>query len=336
MLVGCSTALRLVAAASLALVGCDASPASQPVAHDFPELQAAPGEERNFVCQSWTLRNEQPIYVNKVSMVAGRGWHHSNWLYVPETSYPGPDDTWNCADRGYVLIDAAVRGGVFYTQSPEVQSETQAFNPGVAVVIPPHSKIVVELHLLNAAPTELSTHVHLEFDTLPPDSAQVKLAPLGFSYYPLALPPHAASAFGADCDLAANLDFNIYSLTAHYHALGTGMRVEAYDHAGNGSLVYETSHRTGESLASVFATPFHVEGAEGIRFTCQYENPSDSTVGYGPSAATEMCVLYGFTDSDTRWLGSVPASPASVSLGTDTAHVQRFTGKCGVIALPRQ
>lgn len=335
----------LILGLSVTACGTEAGPSdvvdssSGSISHDFPIMKVASGEERNFICQSWTLDNDEPLYVNAVSMEGGPGWHHSNWLYAPEGDFAGPDGTWPCAERGFDLVTAGIRGGVFYTQSPEAKAETERFRDGVAIVIPPHSKVILELHLLNVSEQELSTHAHLRLDTLARENVQVELAPLALSYYPLALPPQARSTFTADCDLATimggPLDFRIYYVAPHYHALGTGMKVEAYDADGSSVVIADANRPIGEPLGVSFAEPFDVTGAQGIRFGCRYDNPGTETVRFGAGQADEMCVMFAFTDSRFRWVGGVPDGSESVSLGRDASDMRRFSGSCSVLALNR-
>jgi len=307
------------------------------LAHDFPALEVKPGEERNFICQSWTLHNEQPLYVNLVSMAGGPGWHHSNWLYAPEQDFEGPDGTWNCVDRGFELVEAGISGGLVYTQSPEVESEVQRFGPGVAVLIPAHSKIIAEVHLLNVSERAMTTHAHFELHTLAPEQAVTRLSPLALSYYPLALPAASRSEFTTDCDLAtpngAPLDFRVHYLAPHYHALGMGMSIESYDASGRSKMIYQTDRPIGETLGRSLEQPFDLTGAQGIRFSCRYQNHLPRTIGFGSGQADEMCVLFAFTDSPRRMIGGVLRGTENRPVEKADTTMPTFTSTCRVLAL---
>ena len=54
------------------------------VTHSFGSLHLEAFEERQ-PCGSWTLHNEEAIYVNVVTLANEGAWHHSNWFVVPET-----------------------------------------------------------------------------------------------------------------------------------------------------------------------------------------------------------------------------------------------------------
>jgi hypothetical protein len=333
----------VVALGGMTVPACNTAPGADPtssqvLSHDFPALSVDSGQERNYICQSWTLNNDEPLNVNALSLVGGPGWHHSNWLYAAETKFAGPDGTWPCADRGFELVEAGVSGGVIYTQSPEVEAETERFGPGVAVVIPPHSKIIAEIHLLNATDHTLTTNAHLDLDLLPAEQTEVRLSPLGLSYYPLALPPMSESEFTTDCDLAsaqggAPLDFSLYYIAPHYHARGEGMRVEAYDSSAGSKMIYDISRKIGEPLAWSPPVPFGLAGSQGIRFTCRYQNNTPNEIGYGSSQSQEMCVMFAFTDSPMRWIGGAPRGGVNTAMSATDPSVPRFTSKCSVLAL---
>lgn len=108
------------------VIGCgsssssgEASPFANSLRHVFPPVYLDVGEEVADVCQSWTLDNEEPLYVNAVRQTNEGGWHHSNSTFGPEEVFDGPDGTWNCDDRGYALQFAVAAGGVLFAQSAE-------------------------------------------------------------------------------------------------------------------------------------------------------------------------------------------------------------------------
>ena len=95
--------------------------------HSFGEYALGPLEETE-PCAQWTLHNEQPLYVNTVTLSNDGGYHHSNWLVVPEDSFAGDDGFFDCEDRGFSQLLAAVSGTVLFAQS--TQSRYEAQEPG--------------------------------------------------------------------------------------------------------------------------------------------------------------------------------------------------------------
>jgi hypothetical protein len=141
--------LLVVAGITLALLACgDHGPrADRPCdpAHEaceltrsLPRVDVAPGEERDFECLSWTLDNDDPLWVHRVEFASEGAYHHSNWFFVPEGMYePSDDRVVPCADLGFDELDAAVAGGVLFAQETQHLTQVQAFPAGMAVRLPP-------------------------------------------------------------------------------------------------------------------------------------------------------------------------------------------------------
>lgn len=311
---------------SVALLGCgaaeavedggagapDSSAASQAgiLEHTFPAFDVAPGEELWQYCQSWTLRNEQPLYVNRVTASNDGAWHHSNWLFVPQTSFRGPDGTWLCRERGYDEVAAGLTGGVFFAQSTQATHETQQFPPGVAIRIPPYARVLGGVHLLNPTPEARSTAISFEVETIAEDEVHTTLQPLSFNYNALDIAPRSQSRFTMDCDIGATFreqlgrdpEFAIHYVLPHYHALGNYFRLELVGGERDGEVVFETGAAIGDALGATLDPPLDVRGAQAIRMTCGFDNPSDQTIRYG-IGDQEMCVVLAFTDGPLRLVG---------------------------------
>src|SRR5262249_23478771 len=137
------------------------SPSSPPdLEHTFETVLLDPGEELIGTCQSWTLDNDQPLNVSRVVETNGGNFHHSNWIWVPDNLYTGPDGTFKCADRGFDQIAAGALGGVFFAQSTQARTDTQSFPEGVAFTMPAHARIIGDVHLLNTSEEPAQTSLH--------------------------------------------------------------------------------------------------------------------------------------------------------------------------------
>lgn len=290
-----------------------------------------PGEEQPWLCASWTLDNDEPLYVHSVEMTSGQGWHHSNWLFVPaDTVGVGPDGVWPCDERAFDPVAAGLVGGVLFAQSTQVSHEVQQFQPGAAIVVPPRSRIVGQLHLLNASDAPLTTSVQLTAQTLPPDDVEIRLAPLALQFMPLAIPPMSRARFTTSCDLGRS-EFRVYYVLPHYHELGEDMTIEAYA-AGDTRPLLQSDTRVGEPLGRVLDPPFDMTGAGGIRFSCTYLNAADRTVRYG-NGDGEMCVLLAYTDDYARWGGGALLGPTR-QVGVDPDGTLQFEAGCTVLDFP--
>lgn len=326
----------VVVAAIAATVTFGCTPPSQPpsqLAHDFPALELQGYSELDWLCQSWTLNNDEPIYLNEVVMDAGPAWHHSNWFYVPEEMFAGDDDvTWDCDERSFDEYSAALSGGVLYAMSTQATHESQKFTDGAALIIPPHSKIVGDIHLLNLTGDDIkSTNIRFELRAL--QEYDVPLKPMSLVYKPLDIPPQSKSSFTGNCNMSERnggpVDINVYYVLPHYHYLGTGMRITTTGEEGE-TEIFENVGKVGDPLGITLDPPLSISGATDLSFTCNYNNTTDNRVGWG-IGDQEMCVYLAFTDDTYAWAGGV--FDGNEVLGTNADGVVENTGPCDVFKL---
>ena len=329
----------MVRALALALlVACGDSDPLAPRVLTFGPYTIQPGEERVDQCVSATLHNDEPLYVNSVALATGAGFHHSNWFWLPENQVAGADGTWTCSDRNFNDVVAGLFGGVLFAQSTQASHETQEFAPGVAIVVPPHSKIIGDTHLLNASDSPITVPVSLVITPIAAAKVTTQLAAMSFEDQALGIPPHRMSRFTVECDLGPKHqqmlgrapDFSLYYALPHYHALGTGLVFEAIRDDGTADLIYSTTNRIGDTLGGLVDPAFAMVGHSKLRFSCTYDNPTDQTIvwGYG---GEEMCVFLAFTDSPLTWAGGA-LSPDMPGPGVDDGTYVNFTHACEVVA----
>ncbi|HVU04154.1 MAG TPA: hypothetical protein VHE30_20495 [Polyangiaceae bacterium] len=306
------------------------------VSHVFPEYALGPGDESDDVCQSWSLGNETEVWVNGVVLDTNGGYHHSNWLFVPDTMYPGDDGVWNCNDRKYSELEAAVAGGVLFAQSTQATHQVQKFPEGVAVRLPPHAKIIGGTHLLNTTADSLNTTLSIAVYEVDASTVKVPLAPFRLTYHDLTIPAQATSEFTGACDFSAvvpngtpgDLDMDLYYVMPHYHVLGHSFHLETYGGANDGKAIFDIGAFDGEAHGTPIDPPLSMRGSQGFRFSCGYENPRSKDVGWG-IGDQEMCVMLAFARSDFAFDGSVNAGAAAGKNGSTF----EYTGDCAVIPL---
>ncbi len=310
--------------------------------HEFPTVDVGAGDERVDECWSWTLGNEEMLYVSAVHVQVEGGIHHSNWTFSPDDLWRADDGVWQCSDHEFNTAIAAGYGGVLYAQSTQVDEETQQFPPGFALPIPPRSRIVGDVHILNNGDETLPTTITMELVTIPEEEVEVFLAGMALDYKALRILPHQRSEFTTTCDLRDTheriverpIDFRLHWVLPHYHGLGDLFRMEVAGGPEDGRVVYEISAGIGDPLGGLVDPPVDLTGADGVRITCGYTNPRDVEVGYG-IGDQEMCSGLGFTDAPMMFSGSVgevdgtPPEPVS-----DVDGVARFEGECSVFGYP--
>lgn len=303
--------------------------------YEFGPYALAPGQEINSQCVSATLGNDEPLYVNSVELTTGAGFHHSNWFWVPDDFFDGPDGTWDCDSRGFDEAAAGFMGGVLYAQSTQATHEVQAFPPGHAVMIPPRARIVAGTHLLNKGDEPLEVALSLAITTIA--NPTKKLAGMGFTNESISLPAMRDSRMTLECDLAGPhqnilgrpLDFSMYYALGHYHDLGTGITLHAVRADGTADLVFETASRVGDSLGGPIAPAFSFEGYSKLRFSCNYRNDRATPVRFGVGDR-EMCVFLAFIDSERNWTGGALGTGVAPTSTVDHGAYVESTYPCQV------
>jgi len=318
--------VRWLAVVLLAACGGDATSSLQPGTHtfEFGPYALAPGQEINSQCVSVTLDNDAPLYVNKVELTTSTGFHHSNWFWVPDHLFDGADGTWNCDERSYDEASAGFQGGVLYAQSTQATHEIQEFPPGVAILIPPRSRIVAGTHLYNTGDDALTVPIALALTTIA--NPTTKLAGMGFANESINIPAMRDSRMTMECDINAThqnvlgrpMDFSMYYALAHYHELGTGLTLEAVRADGTSETVFETVSAIGDVLGGPIAPAFSLDGFAKLRFSCHFNNPRTTNVRWGVGDK-EMCAFLAFSDSERNWSGGAfnyNVTPTIVDHGT--------------------
>lgn len=306
-----------------------------PLSHDFAEFTTQPGEEVLGLCQSWTLNNAEELWINAVELEQDEGSHHSNWTFVPSDVFDGPDGVWPCSDRNYSQVSAALAGGVLYAQSTQASKEIQRFPNAAAVRIPPYSRIIGDVHILNVTQAPITGHVRLTIYSLAPEEVKVKLVPFHLTYEELTILPHATSRFTGDCALddrfqaAAGTPFQmqVYYILPHYHALGTRFFLDLLSGPNAGKNLFNVNGFDSEPHGRAYDPPLDVAGSGGLRFGCEFDNPRSEMVHWG-FGDQEMCEMLGFAASDVAFESRVSEAIPS---GED-AGVQLFTGSCNTLA----
>ncbi|RMG14296.1 MAG: hypothetical protein D6729_13905 [Deltaproteobacteria bacterium] len=273
------------------------------VRHSFGTYALKPFEEV-LPCISWTLQNEEPLYVQAATLSNDGFYHHSNWTVVPEDMYPGPDGFWDCDARGFNQVTAAIAGTVLMAQSTQAVEERQVFPPGVVVVIPPHHKLVAGAHLLNTSAIAVESELRMALEIIHPRHVKAILAPFHLDNRALEIPPQTESRFRLRCDLreafeqvaGEPLHMRIRYVLPHFHYKANFWRLEILGGPRDGEVIHELHGFAADPGGIAFDPPIELEGAHGLTMTCGYLNDSDQTLVWG-IGENEMCEMLGLAES---------------------------------------
>jgi len=317
---------------------CETIPGT-PMTHVFPDQTTTAGQEILGFCRSWTLDNAEDFWVNSVELVQDEYSHHSNWVYVPDTDYAGPDGIWECASRSYDFYTGVGDGGLLYSQSTQATHEVQRFGDGAATHVPAHVRIISDIHLLNTSSSSNTGHATLTVYTIPAAEVTAKLVAFHVEYDALTIPPLATSRFTGTCPVASAVVKTqgsafapkVHYLLPHTHTLATGFYADILGGPNDGQSMINLGTYNGEAHGRGFDPPIDMTGALGITLSCQYTNPRTTEVGWG-FGTSEMCELFGFADTPDFFQAAVPTGMAA---GTDADGVQLFTSTaCNVDVIP--
>jgi hypothetical protein len=153
------------------------------------------------------------------------------------------------------------------------------------------------------------------------DPRPVKIGALGTSQ--ISLPPKQESEVVADCTMKR--DGELIALFPHMHQLGTGMKFEVENDAGEFEVAYErTPYDFDQQFIDIFERTIPAD--RKTRVTCSYKNTHDKLITYGESSREEMCFLITFTlDRSASCSGEgdleeVPRDPAAGECGEHTPN----------------
>ena len=309
--------------------------------YTFPSIFVESGTEHDYDCQAVTLNNEETLYVTGVRQTNDGAWHHSNWFYVPEDSY-GEDGTFDCRDTPqgrFDMVSAAVSGGVVFAQSTQNLEETFRFPERSAVVIPPHSKIIGALHLVNIQAGDIDTSITLEFETAEPEDIDVSLQPLSYLIYSLDIPSQQESRWRMSCEMGSTYDvlgrddtFGIYYVLGHYHSWGNYFALSYVNEDGSERPIVELESVIGDSLGRVIDPPVFSNGASHMKVTCGYNNTTDTNLTWGNDADKEMCMFLAYVGAPVKVVAWGQDTAAEVGM---VDGVRTYEAQCpSVTAFP--
>jgi hypothetical protein len=320
---------------------CDPTSEACVFEHDISTMSVAPGVEEEDTCQSWTLNNPTELWVTSITQHNDGAYHHANWFFVPDDQFALPDGLWTCSENNFSEVVAGLLGGYLFALSTQSQDETQALPAGSAIRIPPYSRIIGSSHLLNGSDQTVETTMRLAIHTVPKSQVVSKMVPARIQYKDLTLEPRAQSSFTVECliaqpyvDLMAKpFEWELHYALSHYHNLGTFAQLEIAGGPRDGEVLMRHDGY-GENFGKPIDPPVDLAaaGAEGVRFTCGFDNPRDVSVGWG-IGDQEMCVVALQAKTDMAFVADVEDGTGAAT-GPEPDGTIGHTGPCALLTIP--
>ena len=183
---------------------------------------------------------------------------------------------------------------------PQGEYADVPYYKGVGEKFKPGQKISVNYHYLNTTDHDLIASTTLNFHAAPCDGL-LEMGQFGFYNQDIAIPP--GGKYSTPMTATFTQDVYVLDIFRHTHRLGTEVPVSFYKGPRDGEVFFTSpDYELGAGFR--FPEPVLIHKGEGFKFICNYENPGDQYVRFGPTGDDEMCMLLG-----TWWVANPKEAP---------------------------
>lgn len=258
----------------------------------FGPIEDVPPGTENTQCVVVRLGNAAQLRVGAIHNVLATGSHHFIVYRTNATEEQAvPFDCEPFVDT----LDPAAGSPLMITQRAD---ELLELPQGVAFSLEPNQMIRLEMHYINYSPEPIDISATAEFIPIP-DAEFMHEADFLFIGNPdIDLAPRSTATLGPTYfELPVEFEgVNFFGITGHTHQYGTNVQVwSTPSETGADTAVYDVAGWNWHEPATVRHDPaFQVPNGGGFRFTCEWNNTSSETVGFGESANDEMCFFWAY------------------------------------------
>jgi Copper type II ascorbate-dependent monooxygenase, C-terminal domain len=245
----------------------------------------APASSEIWICDVKPMPNEQWSNVNRVEVKQTEGTHHMtlSTLGLFESGQIA-HGRYDCDD---LYGDSSLMENqiMFYGNQGSAQDEMQ-LPTGVAATLPSGLDVIHEIHFVNPTTEDVALYSRINAWTIPNEELLSGIWGGSVRDEHIAIPPSASHTEWSRC--VFNEDVEIIFLASHTHKLGESFQIRPFDGSTVGDLVYENDDWHVPAITQ-YDPPLVVPAGSGFEWSCTWNNTTPETVGYGPSAADEMC-----------------------------------------------
>ena len=284
----------------------DAGDGEQTFTVQFGPINVPPSTQ-NTQCIVVPLGNTASVHIGQIHDLLGNASHHMILYKVaaqPTQATPFAcqpfQDTLNPADGNPLIIS-------------QKKDDLLVLPPGVAFTLDANQMVRLEMHYINANPTEAVTLVTTS--TLTTMNAADYMYDASFLFIgdpDITIPAQSSWTLGPHYFPvpAEYATANFFAMTGHEHQWGTGVTIASSTGISDPGTNIYTNTSWSDPVTAHFDPPFHVDANGGFQFSCSWYNASTSSVSFGESADDEMCFF---------WAYYYPANPsgAQVCFHTD-------------------
>lgn len=255
----------------------------------FGPISVDKGQERT-QCVTKRLGNLSTIHVGQIhNELIGVSHHLIVYKSTATDEEPTPYDCQPFADT----LSSGKGGPLMITQKHD---ELLTLPQGVAFNLEPDQMIRLEVHFVNPSQETQTIEARSTFFAMPEAEFQNEAGFLFAGNTFVQLPPMQPTTLhkfiGMPPDLAGK---SFFGFTGHVHRMGTDVRVGMGPDETSVVPVYDVPNFSWSEPPTQYHDPAKVLGAnEGFDLTCDYENTSSQTIGFGESANNEMCFFWAY------------------------------------------
>jgi hypothetical protein len=283
---------------TIAVAGCStkstAGPAGGPPGSftvTFGPITVQPGVE-NTQCIVVPLGNPTPIHVGQIHNILGNASHHMIVYKVSDTT--AKLTPFKCQPFTDTL-DPTKGSVLMVTQKKD---DLLSLPSGVGYTLDANQMLRLEMHYINPDSTAQTLQSTSTMIPIPDAQYQNEAGFLFIGDPDITLPPNATTTLGPIFfpvpSQFANAQF--FAITGHEHKLGTNVVIStASSKTDPGTQVYNVPNWLWSEPATVTSSPpFSIPAGGGFKFSCTWNNTSQSTVAFGESATNEMCFFWAY------------------------------------------
>ncbi|MBW2189517.1 MAG: hypothetical protein DRH23_00955 [Deltaproteobacteria bacterium] len=248
-----------------------------------------PSGKEDTQCVVKRLGNAGPISIHEIHNALGATSHHFIVYRVDDTEerpdpYPCTPFTDTFNDPPLIITQRA--------------DDRLTLPDGVAYSIEPNQMIRLELHYVNVSADSQMAEATSTFIPIPPEEVEHEADVMFMGDTIFTIPENSEFTLGPSfIQVPSRFNgVNYFAITGHEHKRGTGVYVEVAQSEGSaGTPVYDVPNfQWDEPLTVTHDPPFTVPDGGGFRVTCDWNNRSDKTVGFGTSVNDEMCFFWAY------------------------------------------
>jgi len=261
----------------LAAVGCSSpEPTSEPdtwttlITGDW----SMPAGVEGYRCVYATL--DRDVSIGALRLGASEGTHHATLGIID--AYEGPDGLVPCtaADLGDTLLFGAGLGTT-PLELPE----------GNAIRVAAGTRLVLNLHLLNAAGEERFGTSAIEVHEVAPDTVDETVESVFAGPTTFEIPAHEISSTSGACTLQEA--GSILGVMPHMHQLGSHLRAVVAHADGRETPLFDAAYDFESQVYALLDEAVPTAPGDRVVVTCTWDNPTPDVVTFGASSYSEMC-----------------------------------------------